>query len=227
MPMNRNLPLKKLHLWNDAEPRSGPENMAVDQWLAETSSMPTLRIYQWQGSWASLGYFSHIEQARIMFPDCPLVRRWTGGGMVDHRNDWTYTLFLPADQPLVKLHGKEVYSIIHRALAHVMRESGIDARLAAADASVSSPLCFERPVCWDVVDANGIKLAGAGQRRGRFGLLHQGSVSRLPGHDTVRASSLAAALAEQVYDCEMSMDQWRIADLLKRRYEQEAWQNLR
>lgn len=225
--MKRNFPLKKLSLWNDGEPRSGPENMAVDQWIAETSREPVLRVYRWQGDWASLGYFSRIEEARRVFPDCPLVRRWTGGGMVDHRNDWTYTLFLPADQPLAQLRGNKVYSVIHRALLQVMMEHGIDARLAASDDSGSSPLCFERPVCMDVVDADGIKLAGAGQRRGRYGLLHQGSVSLVPGDDTVRASSLASALAEQVDDCEMCTDPWRIAELLERRYGQEAWLNLR
>ena len=39
-----------------------------------------------------------------------------------------------------------------------------------------SPNCFDSPVQFDVVNDEGGKLAGAAQRRTRWGLLHQGSV---------------------------------------------------
>ena len=66
--------------------------------------------------------------------------------------------------------------MIHEALTAALNEVGPRARLIAEDSAVESAACFEKPVAWDVVDGDGRKLAGAGQRRTRRGLLHQGSV---------------------------------------------------
>ena len=41
--------------------------------------------------------------------------------------------------------------------------------------------CFEKPVAWDLLGENGEKIAGAGQRRSRYGVLHQGSVQAPAG----------------------------------------------
>jgi lipoyl(octanoyl) transferase len=53
--------------------------------------MPVLRVYGWQGNWGSLGYFGKSPKRVAGFPEIDWVRRWTGGGTVDHRADWTYT----------------------------------------------------------------------------------------------------------------------------------------
>ena len=69
------------------------------------------------------------------------------------------------------------------------------------DAEADSPACFEKPVAFDIVDGSGRKLAGAGQRRSRRGLLHQGSVILSPGVDAdavfrTLAHELASAVNE-------------------------------
>jgi len=74
-----------LRVWKDSVARSGPENMAVDEWLtSQTAEGPILRIYDWDGDWVSLGYFQSLAEAQRLFGnEVSYVRRWTGGGIVD------------------------------------------------------------------------------------------------------------------------------------------------
>jgi len=164
-----------LTLWTDDEPRDGPLQMAVDEALLLTTPNPVLRLYRWNGPWVSLGCFGPIAQARSAFPGRPLVRRWTGGGLVDHTADWTYSLAVPKNDFLATLGTAASYRTIHSALATALRHSGLPATLAAAPAPGPAGLCFQQPVLADVLYA-GRKIAGAAQRRNRHGLLHQGSL---------------------------------------------------
>ena len=184
-------------LWVDPVRRAGPEAMAVDEWLLETAELPVLRVYEWAGEWASIGYFDRIAGARAAFPDIDLVRRWTGGGMVDHRADWTYTVVVPRTEPLANWRGAESYRTLHAALADVLAGEGISARMSLGEEQTGAALCFENPVGHDLLGPDGGKLAGAGQRRSRQGLLHQGSVAgRCRGAlSERRAGNLAGRLA--------------------------------
>lgn len=168
---------KKLQLWMDPVSRSGPEAMAVDEWLLETAQVPVLRVYSWEGDWASIGYFGCVAEARKLFLGMELVRRWTGGGIVDHRRDWTYTLVVPKGESLAASRGAESYRMIHEKLVETMTNERMDVALSAGDAMTGAACCFENPVGFDLVSTDGRKLAGAGQRRSKDGLLHQGSVA--------------------------------------------------
>lgn len=167
----------RMLVWDDALPRSGPEAMAIDEWLLESCEVPMLRIYRWSGEWGSLGYFGGIVSARCAFPGLQWVRRRTGGGVVDHRDDWTYTIIDPSGGPLASARGDESYRLIHEALSAALIECGIECRLSAGEGANDASTCFENPVRRDLMDANGKKIAGAGQRRTQCGLLHQGSLA--------------------------------------------------
>jgi lipoate-protein ligase A len=171
--------LGRLLLWRDPEARPGPENMAIDEVLLEhLGSDPLLRIYDWAGDWASLGYFQDLAEARRLFTGQGMhfVRRMTGGGIVDHRRDLTYSLLVPRGSDLAEGRGDESYRVIHAAVAEALRRSGLAARVLTEDGPGDSAACFEKGVAWDVAGEDGAKLAGAGQKRSRDGLLHQGSV---------------------------------------------------
>lgn len=189
--------LDTLKLWMDPIPRTGPEAMAVDEWLLVKFPEPILRIYEWQGEWGSLGYFDRLSDARKVIPDLEhWVRRWTGGGTVDHRQDWAYTLIIPgADKADRKLGGAESYRYIHAALADALKEEGLDAKLSCGNQMTGSKACFENPVSHDLVDSSGRKLAGAGQRRSKGGMMHQGSVA-LPLDNVEASRARAQRLAE-------------------------------
>ncbi len=208
MPLADSLTLRvtfdELLLWLDPVARPGPEAMAVDEWLLESTSTPVLRVYGWLGAWASIGYFGNLTEARAAIPGVSWVRRWTGGGVVDHRADWTYTVVAPGGTSLARLRGAESYRRMHQALATALAAEGLAARLSAGDAQTGAALCFDNPVGHDVLGADGKKLAGAGQRRSRHGLLHQGSVAAAcdDPRSRLRAAALAAALARtwQIHD---------------------------
>ena len=174
---------EKLLVWRDETPRSGPENMAVDERLLESlDGEAILRIYSWEGPWVSLGYFQSLKLARDLFGDEPdYVRRWTGGGVVDHRNDLTYTLAIPRGHEMAGRRGSESYCAIHRVIAKCLGEGGLPCGLTPEDSSAETVACFEKPVAWDLLGENGEKIAGAGQRRSRYGVLHQGSVQAPAG----------------------------------------------
>ena len=202
----------------DPVKRSGPEAMAVDEWLLETAEMPVMRIYGWLGEWGSVGYFGNLAAARTSFPGVAWVRRWTGGGTVDHRADWTYTVVAPMGETLANLRGAESYRLLHAALAEVLAGEGIAARLSSGAGETGMGACFENPVSHDIVDAAGQKLAGAGQRRTKRGLLHQGSVAVV-----CDPQCLASSLAANWQNHEFHPPEEVISAKVRQRYALAAW----
>ncbi len=214
------LPL--LHLWLDPSPRDGPENMAVDEWLAETCTAPVLRSYRWMPGWGSFGYF--VKSADLPAKEgLRWVRRWTGGGIVDHRADWTYTLFIPRGHGLADAKGAESYRIIHTALLSALHQSGLEARLSGAAPPAAGGECFVRPVEYDVLDASGQKIAGAGQRRTVRGLLHQGSVAIA----APMAETFAAGLAREIVPASFPPPSHWLEEKTASRYASTAWRDRR
>jgi lipoate-protein ligase A len=210
-----------LRLWIDPVARDGPENMAVDEWLAETAAAPVLRSYRWTPGWGSFGYF--VKTGDLPQSGLRWVRRWTGGGIVDHRRDWTYTLFIPRGHSLAEARGAESYRIIHSAVVSALREGGQVAELAGPSDPAAGGECFIQAVEHDVLDRDGRKIAGAGQRRSVRGLLHQGSVAVLES----RELGLARALAAEVEECQFLPDPGILAAKVAARYGRENWTNRR
>jgi len=154
------------------------ENMAIDESLLRQARMPVLRIYGWEEACVSIGYF---QKTSVVPPSTPFVRRYTGGGLVEHGRDLTYTLVLPPDHPLNLAGTLPSYRSIHTAVSAALRAAGVDCQLATAQPEKDHASCFLKPVPADVLDPKGgKKLAGAAQRRTRQGCLHQGSIL-LPG----------------------------------------------
>lgn len=217
---------ENIRLWIDPIPRPGPEAMAVDEWLLETAESPLLRVYSWQGDWGSLGYFGKIAEARSTFPGVSWVRRWTGGGVVDHRADWTYTVVAPQNEALAKARGAESYRRIHLALVAALRESRVFSRLSEGDHETGAAGCFENPVSFDLLDTEGRKIAGAGQRRSKQGLLHQGSVSGIC-RSHFRPESLADQLAASWQEIDLDPKPHEIASRIVARYANGDWTDRR
>ena len=164
-----------LEFFLDAEPHSAPLNMAVDEIILRGVREPTLRVYRWLRPAVSFGYFEKISVVENGHPHGELVRRWTGGGIVPHGEDFTYSLFVPAGARFLQMRAADSYCAIHACVAAAMRGSGMQVAVADTDAPKVSQACFENPVRHDVLMGER-KIAGAGQRRTHFGLLHQGSI---------------------------------------------------
>lgn len=157
----------------------GAMNMAVDQAWLEQAPMPVLRVYTWDRPTVTLGYAQNLSRIREALPPWPVVRRWTGGGVVMHEADHTYSIIVPACHPWSQVSAVESYRLIHGSLAEALDAGGSPGcRLTLPEDVVEGPLCFTAPALHDVL-RDGVKVAGAGQRRGRLGLLHQGSVQHV------------------------------------------------
>ena len=165
----------ELDVYDDSEPRSGALNMAVDETLLETASAPTLRFYRWRGSALSFGYFGSYADVADQRAGREIVRRWTGGGIVPHGDDLTYSVIIPAAHPFFAHSSLAIYSDLHDAIRGAMQANGIEAVLANSVSPRVSEDCFANPVRADVI-LQGRKIAGAAHRRSRAGLLHQGSI---------------------------------------------------
>lgn len=202
-------------------------NMAVDEALLRHCTVPILRTYGWSVPAVSIGYF---QPASVAPAGRPFVRRLTGGGLVDHAADFTYTVVLPCDHPLARAGTAAAYSGLHQAVAHALDSAGIACRLAQECAALDAAACFQRPVRFDVIAPDGNKLAGAAQRRSRQGVLHQGSilVPGLPERFGPLLRAEVASLFGGGGDGDLAPQEDATArELAARRYATDAWNRRR
>ncbi len=169
-------------------------NMADDLLLLEHFPRPETirwRHYGWSRPGFTFGYgqnYDLVKSRLANYPDCQLCRRPTGGGLVDHRDDWTYSLVLPAGHPHYRDRSCQIYRIVHEALSEALHDHGLTTGLEDRPAkaygngvisAVEAAVCFPGPTEHDIVDpSSGRKIAGGALKRNRHGLLFQGSVDR-------------------------------------------------
>jgi len=173
-----------LHPWLLLQ--SGPGdpslNMALDEALLEAVSRlgkPVLRFYGWTEPAATFGYFQkffEVERATLLRP---LIRRPTGGGIVPHDADWTYSAAFPPGHEWYSVKAEESYRRIHDWLRLAFAELKVETELAPCCKKTLPGQCFigheKSDLLW-----HGKKIAGAAQRRNKLGLLIQGSVQPPP-----------------------------------------------
>jgi len=201
----------ELKVHDDDEPRAAALNMAIDEALLELVTLPMIRFYRWRCPSLSFGYFGRYMDVAPHESEREIVRRWTGGGTVFHGSDLTYSLIIPASDPLFSESSMSIYQKIHRAIQKVLVAIDQQAELATvaavydrrnqidstvADRRYNEDACFANPVRADVM-VNGRKVAGGAQRRTRLGILHQGSI-QLDALPDDFAEQLSAALSNSL-----------------------------
>jgi lipoate-protein ligase A len=215
---------EKLRLIREEIPRMAAENMAIDETLFLTAAYPVLRSYRWVRPSVSFGYFTPWNDVVLRFAGLDLVRRWTGGGIVEHGQDFTYSLICPGDESLPTTI--EFYRLVHLAISNILQEHGYPVQMIPLSEPVRSPACFERAVQFDL-KLRDEKIAGAAIRRNRKGLLLQGSIQRLevPAQFVVL---LAGALGEHVdFSAVSDLMMEQAADLVKEKYGAAKWNRRR
>jgi lipoyl(octanoyl) transferase len=162
-------------------------NMAIDEALLEYSAISCIRFYRWYSPALSFGYFGKFADVAPYERERDLVRRWTGGGIVFHGDDLTYSIVIPANDAAFSESLMSIYEKVHRALRDALGGSrkraivsaGVDPGSGSitrqATTSAAGYNCFANPVRADLM-IDGRKIAGAAQRRTRRGLLQQGSI---------------------------------------------------
>lgn len=157
--------------------------MAVDEALLEAApalGQPVLRFYGWTEPAATFGYFQKISEIERVTKLRPLVRRPTGGGLVPHDADWTYSLAFPPTHAWHALRAAESYERVHQWLRAAFARLDVATELAPCCRKEIPGQCFAGHEKFDLL-WHGRKIAGAAQRRTKTGLLIQGSVQPPPG----------------------------------------------
>ena len=212
--------LEKLGLILEESPRMAADNMAVDETLFLTTARPVLRFYRWIRPSVSFGYFTPWEEVALRFTGRDLVRRWTGGGIVEHGKDVTYSLICPGGKSLPRT--SEFYRFVHLGIARILLECGSPVEVAEQTDPARSPVCFEKAVQFDLL-LRGEKIAGAAIRRNRKGLLLQGSIRHFEVPVDF-AVLLAHRLAERVDSFVVSDQMMEQAEqIAKRKYGAAEW----
>jgi hypothetical protein len=109
----------------------------------------------------------------------PLVRRPTGGGLVPHDSDWTYSLAFPPEHFWYHLKAIESYERVHEWIRDAFARMNVVTTLSPGTHKALPGQCFigseKFYLLWF-----GKKIAGAAQRRSKKGLLIQGSIQPPP-----------------------------------------------
>jgi lipoyl(octanoyl) transferase len=153
-------------------------NMALDEALLENVSQlgkPVLRFYGWTEPAATFGYFQKLSEVERATHLRPLIRRPTGGGIVPHDVDWTYSFVVPPNHEWYLLKAIESYRRIHEWIQNAFTKLEIETELAPCCKKSLPGQCFVGHEKFDLL-WHGKKNAGAAQRRNKSGLLIQGSV---------------------------------------------------
>jgi len=219
-----------VNVYHDIGPRSAAMNMAIDEALLESAAAPSIRFYRWESPALSFGYFGRFADVADKASERDLVRRWTGGGIVFHGEDLTYSVVIPAKDPVFVEPPMSIYENVHHALRKALVANGERAELALVAGVVDAGTaivdrgynCFANPVRADVT-IDGRKVAGAAQRRTRAGLLQQGSVQYVDlGNGLAErfAQALSANCSERKIADEVLK---RGQELAEQKYETDAW----
>jgi lipoate-protein ligase A len=214
--------LAELLVYDDLESKPAALNMAVDEALLISATAPILRFYRWSRPSVSFGYFGRYAEVENQTARRDVVRRWTGGGIVLHGNDLTYSILVPRTHLSFLRSSLEVYGAVHEAMRWALETNLITATLAERAVPKVSENCFANPVRADVLIGDR-KIAGAAHRRSRFGLLHQGSIQHPDLPEKFRndfARSLCERFEKNAIDPALLE---RAEDIAAAKYGSDAW----
>lgn len=155
---------------------SSKKNMAIDEALLQCykkGDMPILRLYLWDKNSVTIGVSQHIEDYDFE----NMAKRITGGGVLFHGQDISYSLVIPSDL-LEGFNIKQSYEKICEFLLNFYNKIGLDVCYAKDDKDVK---LFKNEYCqvgfeaYDIL-VNGRKIGGNAQRRTKKAIFQHGSI---------------------------------------------------
>jgi lipoate-protein ligase A len=173
----------------DAGPQDGPCNMALDEALLSCfdaeHSLPVLRLYGWDPPALSIGRYQDAEAA-LQLDLCaadgvPVVRRMTGGGIIFHAQELTYSIVCSPGHIGEASGVKDGFRRLCGFLLGTYGRLGLDAafatdrNLAGVRLGERTAFCFAGKEEFDVL-VQGRKIGGNAQRRMRGAILQHGSI---------------------------------------------------
>ena len=163
--------------------------MAIDEALLRSfdpvSSLPIVRLYGWNPPALSLGRFQKaaevLDLERCQAEVVAVVRRVTGGGVIYHADELTYSLVCAPEHIPATTSIKDSFRVLTGFLLAFYRRLGLDAAYAADTAPEGTRLgertafCFAGKESFDIL-AGGLKIGGNAQRRLKGVIFQHGSI---------------------------------------------------
>lgn len=170
---------------------AGAENMAIDRaaldaMLDGRTETPTLRFFQWDKFTASYGYLLNEGDVTAWAKGFTAIQRPTGGGAVLHRTtDLSVSLLWPRRRGILPEAPRACYAAVHEILKEGVDNYLDDKRThlyskptgncEAPEIQKQFSVCFEKPVCNDVMLGHQ-KVVGGALRVTRTAILYQGTI---------------------------------------------------
>ncbi len=173
----------------DTASLGGAANMAVDEALLASfdpaTSGPVFRIYGWEPPALSLGRFQKaqevLDRGRCERAGVPVVRRITGGGVIYHGDELTYSLVCAPNHVPPASSIKDSFRVLTAFLIRFYGKLGLNACYAVEHFPAGTKLgerndfCFAGKESYDIM-ISGRKIGGNAQRRLRQVIFQHGSI---------------------------------------------------
>lgn len=205
----------------ETEPFDVYGNMACDEVLCEMLPAPfILRFYRWNSEGITFGFsqrfknvLSTLDEKRQRYK---ITRRPTGGGIVIHEDDLTFSFIFPSESDF---NPHKTYEMLHTAIYNLYSERGIDISLAKKDEGlyeVNNPVmeCFKKPVDKDLV-FGGRKVLGGALRKFADYMLYQASLQ----FENARYSSFHREVIKEAFErlFNIRFERFELDDMMRRR----------
>ena len=162
------------------------EQMALDECVVRSRPHEiTLRFYRWTaGDAVTFGYAQFISEVRRALAERNFTgqyaRRPTGGGIVFHEGDLTFSLVFSAAGRPADIY-KNFHAHIHAQLSRLgekgqIFDKNLPSSAYAPSVNHTASACFSNPVENDLLAENGHKILGGALRRFGDTVLYQGSL---------------------------------------------------
>ena len=156
--------------------------MAVDELLVSDFA-PCIRFFNWDmRPQATFGYIQKIAQAKTELKNLGInsfTRRMTGGGLVLHKDDLTFSLVFDLQS---RVQPNLIYTALHSAIQDELNKAGFLASVYEGKSDYNPQTaggqvqnCFTNPVADDLMQ-DGKKVLGGALRRFDKRVLYQGSL---------------------------------------------------
>lgn len=150
--------------------------MALDEAILDgaPSGAVILRVYSWAGEGCTFGYSQKFADAKAACrPGVAPVRRATGGGIVHHDGDTTFSLVFPWDRTCAP---ETIYKNIHRGIHQALKSAGFSSAMSSKKQAGVAASCFARAEQADLIDEADKKILGGALRKKGAKGLYQGSL---------------------------------------------------
>ena len=195
--------------------------MAIDESLTlsfEENDMPIFRLYSWEPSF-TLGISQKISDYEYLKKEYKnnYAKRITGGGVLFHGHDLSYSLILPASY-LHTLNVKESYEKICTFLLDFYKSIGLNALYVKDDENIKlskSQFCQVGFEAYDII-VNGLKMGGNAQRRTKKFIFQHGSI---PLKKIVQHNQNQSEIGNGLYDLGIKLSFHEVEQLVMKAFE--------